>query len=316
MTPPVLFLVFNRPELTRRTFERIRAARPPRLYIHADGPRSDRAGEAERCAATRAAADAVDWPCEVHRLFRTENLGCGPAVAGALDWFFSHEEEGIVLEDDCLPRPGFFPWCATRLAAHRDDPSVFHVSGMGFELSSLPPGAAAFRSPLPFIWGWASWRRAWTHYRRELPPAAECEPVLRALFEDRRARDFWRDKLDRTRAGEIRTWDYQWCWTLWRHRASAIAPARSLVENLGAGPDSTHTTIGAIGYAPPADEAPVGATAAPPAPAAMREIHRAIFEPSAPPRRLDDFLRRSPLAWKLYLGLRRRFLAPGRQVRQ
>jgi hypothetical protein len=60
---PVLFLVFNRPEQTGRVFEAIRAARPHRLYVAADGPRPDRPGESERCAEVRTIATAVDWPC-------------------------------------------------------------------------------------------------------------------------------------------------------------------------------------------------------------------------------------------------------------
>jgi len=35
---PVLFLIFNRPGTTARVMEVIRAARPLRLYVAADGP--------------------------------------------------------------------------------------------------------------------------------------------------------------------------------------------------------------------------------------------------------------------------------------
>ena len=49
-TPPqplntaVLFLIFNRLDTTKLVFEAIRRAKPPRLYIAADGYRPDRAG--------------------------------------------------------------------------------------------------------------------------------------------------------------------------------------------------------------------------------------------------------------------------------
>src|SRR5262245_55441705 len=105
MTPPILLLVFNRPETTSRVFQAIRAVRPNKLYVAADGPRSDRAGEAERCVEVRRIATAVDWPCEMRTLFREENLGCRRAVSGAITWFFEQEEAGIILEDDCLPHP-------------------------------------------------------------------------------------------------------------------------------------------------------------------------------------------------------------------
>ncbi len=107
----VLFLVFNRPDTTAQVFDAIRKARPPRLYVAADGPRANREGEAEKVAKVREIATAVDWPCEVRTLFRDANLGCKRAVSGALDWFFGEEEAGMVLEDDCLPHPDFFRFC-------------------------------------------------------------------------------------------------------------------------------------------------------------------------------------------------------------
>lgn len=100
-----------------------------RLYVAADGPRVDRAGEADRCAEVRRIATAVDWPCELRTLFHTKNLGCRGAVSGAITWFFEHEPEGIVLEDDCLPHPDFFPWCAAMLERYRDERRVMCVTG-------------------------------------------------------------------------------------------------------------------------------------------------------------------------------------------
>ena len=101
----VLFLVFNRPDTTAQVFEAIRKAKPSRLYVAADGPRSAREGEAERVAKVREISTAVDWPCVLHTLFRNENLGCKYAVSDAISWFFRHEDKGIILEDDCLPHP-------------------------------------------------------------------------------------------------------------------------------------------------------------------------------------------------------------------
>ena len=65
LTTPVAFCVFNRPDTTQRVFEEIRRARPPKLLVVADGPRADRAGEAEKCGAVRAIIDTVDWQCDV-----------------------------------------------------------------------------------------------------------------------------------------------------------------------------------------------------------------------------------------------------------
>ena len=42
MKTPVLYCIFNRLDVVKKTFEPIRAAQPERLYIAADGPRSDK----------------------------------------------------------------------------------------------------------------------------------------------------------------------------------------------------------------------------------------------------------------------------------
>jgi tetratricopeptide (TPR) repeat protein len=98
MRTPILFLIFNRPDETAKVFEMIRSLRPEKLFVAADGPR-EKAGEAERCAAARKIACAVDWPCELQTLFHPENLGGKVAINTALAWFFAHESEGVVMED-------------------------------------------------------------------------------------------------------------------------------------------------------------------------------------------------------------------------
>ena len=49
-TPPVVMLVFNRPELTRAVLDQIRPARPSVLLVVADGPRPGHPADGEKCA--------------------------------------------------------------------------------------------------------------------------------------------------------------------------------------------------------------------------------------------------------------------------
>ena len=129
MKSAILFIIFKRPDTTKRVFERIREAQPPRLYIAADGPRSNKPGEAEKCAAARKVVETIDWPCEVHRLYRDENLGCGKGVSSAITWFFEHEEQGIIIEDDILPHIDFFKYCDEMLDRYKDDERIQMVCG-------------------------------------------------------------------------------------------------------------------------------------------------------------------------------------------
>jgi hypothetical protein len=242
---PILFLVFNRPETTARVFDAIRAARPRQLFIAADGPRADRAGEAERCQQVRKIATAVDWPCETRTLFRQDNLGCKRAVSSAIDWFFEQVEEGIVLEDDCLPDPTFFILCDELLRRYRDDNRVMCITGDNFIAQKWKGQPSYYFSRYTHIWGWASWRRAWSHYRVDMDDLSRSD-IVAALrntgnFRASVARH-WADLLCRVRDGEIDTWDYQWAFAVWRHAGLVCTPRSNLVSNIGFGAGATHTT--------------------------------------------------------------------------
>ena len=105
----VLLLIFNRLETTKQVFEAIRKAKPPRIYIAADGPRPGILDEKEKVRKVRDhVLDKIDWNCKVKTLLREKNLGCKYAVSSAISWFFENEEMGIILEDDCLPSQSFF----------------------------------------------------------------------------------------------------------------------------------------------------------------------------------------------------------------
>src|SRR5262245_26909140 len=132
MRTPVAFIVFNRPDLTERVFAEIARARPPKLLVVADGPRPDVAGEAEKCVATRAIIDRVDWQCDVLTNYSDRNLGCGRRPSSGLRWVFEQVEEAIILEDDCLPHPTFFQFCEELLERYRDDKRVMHISGNNY----------------------------------------------------------------------------------------------------------------------------------------------------------------------------------------
>jgi len=240
-TPPVLFLVFNRPDTTARVFAAIREARPARLYVAADGPRADREGEAERCAEVRRLATAVDWPCEVETLFRDENLGCRRAVSGAITWFFEHEPEGIILEDDTLPAPVFFSYCARMLARYRHRSDVFMVGGYN-HLPRRFGRTGHFLSRYPQVWGWASWADRWRHYDdtfAEFPD--DLERARAAGFIKHWETLFWRRRLGDVVDGSLDTWDHPWQFAILKQDGRCVRATCNLVENIGFGPDATHT---------------------------------------------------------------------------
>lgn len=243
---PVLFLIFNRPETTKLVFEEIKKAKPPRLYIAADGPRNDNKGEAEKVTQVREyVMNNIDWQCEVKTLFRDNNLGCKYAVSGAIDWFFENEEMGIILEDDCLPSQSFFWFCEELLERYREDDRVATISGNNFQFGNVRTNDSYYFSRYPHIWGWASWRDEWINYdiNMKLWPYIIDDNCLENILEDKKSIKFWYDRFKKTYFDEIDTWDYQWIFSCWVQNKLAILPSVNLVSNIGFGNDATHTKI-------------------------------------------------------------------------
>ena len=246
MKSAVLFLIFNRPETTSLVFGAIRAARPPKLYIAADGPRHDRAGEFERCQAARKIAQSVDWPCEVKTLFRDSNLGCKIGVSSGIDWFFHNEEKGIILEDDVLPQGSFFSFCDELLEKYRHDENIWMISGSNLiSKHTYRFEESYFVSNVPLIWGWASWRRAWQHYDVTMVGWSNWKKTAawKELFNrDWLAVSYWTDALNTVAENRLNTWDYQWLYTCWHNSGRVILPRVNLTDNLGYGAEATHTS--------------------------------------------------------------------------
>lgn len=241
---PILFMVFNRPAVTRKVFEQIRNIRPKHLYVAADGPRKDRVSESEKCAEVRAIASAVDWPCTLKTLFREENIGCKLAVSGNIDWFFQHVESGIILEDDCLPSISFFHFCENILDRYQHDARVVHINGNNFNRNIT--GRSGFSYHFTYfsqVWGWATWRRAWARYDRTISLFPHFDDPSFFAHAGIDARDYavLRKKWNNVMNGRIDTWDYQWHFINMLEAALSVVPVINLVSNIGFGADATHT---------------------------------------------------------------------------
>ena len=244
LVTPVAFLLFNRPEATARVFAEIARAKPPTLFVIADGPRADVPGEAEKCAAARAIVEnGVNWACDVRTSYSDSNLGCKRRISSGLDWVFDSVEEAIVLEDDCRPHPTFFRFCEELLNRYRDDERLMSISGINLQFGRKRTRYSYYFSRYFHSWGWASWRRAWKFFDAEMAfwPEVDDGGWLRDVLQDPRAVRYWTDAFRTTEQGDIDTWDYQYLFTHWSRGALSIIPAANLVSNIGFGAHSTHT---------------------------------------------------------------------------
>ena len=258
MSPPgsgldtaVALLLFRRPEETARVFERIREARPRRLFLIADGPRPGNEEDVRGCEEARAVVEGVDWECDVVRDYAEENLGLKSRIPSGLDRVFSEAPEAIVLEDDCLPHPSFFRWCEELLERYRDDERIVHITGS--QLLRNPPSVASYHfSRYPHVWGWASWRRAWDLYDVNLSDWHSDSDTdrgarLRRMFEEKDERRYWGWVWDHS--PEIDNWDAQWSYVGLSRGLLSVNPNRNLISNIGFSEDATNATADPLGIA-------------------------------------------------------------------
>ena len=239
----IAFVTFNRPEATARSFERIRQARPQTLFLVSDGPRIDRPGEAELVRETRRVAERVDWPCEVHRLYSEENLGCGRRISSAITQAFELVDRLVVLEDDCIAHRDFFPYCDALLDRYADDRRVMAVSGDNFQNGQWRTHASYYFSVYPHCWGWATWRRAWELFDHQLShwPAFRDGGFMNAICVDEYQLENWTRLFDDCRSGKIDSWAYPWTLCCWMNHGLTALPRVNLVSNIGFDRQATHT---------------------------------------------------------------------------
>ncbi|MDO8366274.1 MAG: hypothetical protein Q7T20_05710 [Saprospiraceae bacterium] len=244
-TTPILLLLFNRPKHTRAVLDRLREIRPTQIFVHCDGPRESVEGESEKVTAVRTELDKIDWPCEIKTLFRAQNVGLREGVSGALDWFFEAVEQGIVLEDDCLPDRSFFPFCETLLERYADHEQVMHIGGSNVaEQLTRTLSSSYFFSQFSFVWGWASWRSAWAKMSLNLEGFEDFvrENRISSLTPEPIAQAYMLDKFRATKARENNSWAYAWAYSVLNNNGLSIVPSLNLVQNTGIGEAAaTHT---------------------------------------------------------------------------
>ncbi len=240
MDTPVLLIAWRRSQTLRQVINAIRPVAPTRLFVACDGPNPNRPGEADKVAATRDLIEQeIDWPCQIERLYSDINQGCREGPIKAISWFFSQVEEGLVLEDDCVPSTAFFHYCEWALSAFRHDKRVMHINGNNFAAPlDLIRDEVSFVS-LPQVWGWASWSDRWSLFEgnpfylsRKVDPKRWSLSMIAKMSKLKH--------LDSLKKG-LDAWDYQWQIAILNSRGLAVCPRVNLISNVGVGSDATHT---------------------------------------------------------------------------
>ncbi len=237
MKAPLLFITFNRPDTTEQVFEKIKLAEPRKLIIASDGPREHVEGEAAKVAACREIFKHknITWECEVTRLYSESNQGCAKGVSQAITKAFELEESLIILEDDIVPHPTFFTFCARMLDRYKHDERVMHVAGTRWNPEYNMGDADHFFSNIGHIWGWATWKRAWDKYDYNLDKLSSLKQnkTIKKLYDSNKISNFWLSNFNEVAGPNKKTWDYQWQFSLFYNQGLAVVPMVNLTSNIG-----------------------------------------------------------------------------------
>lgn len=234
---PILFAFFIREDTTIRVFEKITEIKPSKLYLSSDGARNTKE-QIKIEKLRKKVLSMINWPCEVKIKFNDSNLGCGIAISSSLKWFFENENQGIILEDDCLPNTSFFSFCEDMLNKHKNNKTIWHISGAN--LFPSPDKDFTYEySVYPGIWGWATWADRWKYYDFNL---TELKIANYKYFSKKTISiRYFRKIFSLLNKKKIDTWDFQWIFTIWKNDALAIIPKYNLVSNIGFGEKSSNT---------------------------------------------------------------------------
>lgn len=243
----VLLIFFTRPDTLEKVFEKVRQARPARLFLACDGPRKDRPEDLEKIERCKAIVENIDWECEVHTLYSDVNQGCGKGPSGAITWAFTHTDKLVILEDDCVPNESFFGYMEHLLDRYANDERVGMISGLNHFKDWDCGGYSYCFTKTGAIWGWGTWKRVWDMYNYSI--SAIHDPHLQKMMQGdimckraktRKVNNFV-ETAKRIESGEnISYWDVQFGFLKYCQSLLSIVPKTNLICNIGAGADSTH----------------------------------------------------------------------------
>lgn len=240
---PVLLIAFNRPDHTKKVLECIEKYEPNNLYIACDAPRSGNELDLINVKEVKNLINNINLNCKITTLFQSTNLGCRDAVNSAISWFFSNEEMGIILEDDILPSMSFFNFCNENLIRYKNCEDIMTICGynpFGITQKNI---ISYFFSSYTFVWGWASWRRAWHSHDITLdfwPNFRDSKEFVNSLPSY--SINYWRQRFNEVYEEGYDTWDYGWQCSIFKNKGVNIIPEINLIKNIGFGLEATHTT--------------------------------------------------------------------------
>ena len=244
---PVLLIFFARPDTLEKVFEKVKKARPSKLFLACDGAREGNERDTESIEKCKKIVEDIDWECDVNKNYSTENQGCGRGPSSAITWAFSHVDRLLILEDDCVADDSLFPFMEEMLEKYKDDTRIGAISGFN-HLKNVDCGKDSYCfTKTGATLGWGTWKRVWDMYDFNVKNITKDynKQLLLDQFDDKKVAKqrvgSWIQASRETLVKKVNYWDVQFGFLKYSQSFLTIVPKNNLIYNIGIGAGSTHT---------------------------------------------------------------------------
>jgi hypothetical protein len=240
--PPVLIISYSRPDGVRNLIQACTDNGVSDVYVAIDGPKMGSDGRLQNEILQVISSFSNVKDLNIRVLQRQKNLGVGVGVITAIDWFFSQEKFGHILEDDLKVDSGYFNFSREALTKFTNDKNVFIISGTEITGNNTILNSAHWCN-YPMIWGWSTWADRWIIMRQGLLERKKTRfPLLSSARHN-----FWAVGANRVLDGKVDTWDTPLAAEFISNQWLCLIPPRNLVSNFGNDANASHTFNGSHG---------------------------------------------------------------------
>lgn len=245
---PILIFIYNRSQYIKKILRVVKKINPPKIYFYCDGPKNE--FDQILVNNVRSIVENFKIKSQTKKKYLEKNVGLKNAIINGLNWFFTFEKDGIILEDDCLPHQDFFNFCQENLDYHKNNTQVMNIGGLNilnelYNLDYCKKKSSYFFTSSPMIWGWATWKNRWSKFDPKLKDFKKIflnQKKRKKIYRNKIIDNFYMTRLNEVYHNRDSSWAYIWDFTLRLNSGLNITPKKNLIKNLGQNISGSHFT--------------------------------------------------------------------------
>ena len=230
---PIALFAYKRLNHLKQTIGALMAndlASESELYIFSDGPKDE--DDKNDIKEIRNYINSLDGGFKkIHQRYSKENKGLAASIVEGVTDIVNDKGFVIVIEDDVVTSRSFLSYMNDSLEKYHNEKRIMHISGYSFPMKEKLP--SIFLSQMPFVWGWATWKRAWNHYNNDAKDLVK-------LVDQKGRKKFNYDgifkftsPLEQNANGLMKTWAVKWQASIFINNGLCLTPFPSFTNNIG-----------------------------------------------------------------------------------